>query len=163
MSQGSNEGNRKKNLDCSYNLISKKIGNIIKKSSFFKSEGWNMEQKSPHFYNRVLYMETIDSPFILLEKIFKIEGYIGKINNKNNKKKSYRNRKIDIDILFYDNIIMNSPSLIIPHPMLHLRKFVLIPMIEIDSNMEHPIFHKNMIEILGVCSDPLNIIKLKFE
>ncbi|WP_185862152.1 2-amino-4-hydroxy-6-hydroxymethyldihydropteridine diphosphokinase [Blattabacterium cuenoti] len=154
--QGSNKGNRKKYLDESFILIFKKIGKIIKKSSYFESEAWNMKN-SPCFYNRVLHVKTNHSPIDLLKKIYDIESFIGR---KKNIEKKYKNREIDIDILFYDNIIINSSILTIPHPLLHFRKFVLEPMCEIIPNKNHPIFNLTLLEILGTCIDKLYVKKI---
>ncbi len=170
MLQGSNKGNRKKYLDDSLNLICKYIGSTIKISSYFESTAWNMKNETMNFYNRVLQMNTIHSPIFLLDKILSIEYKIGRtcikkenINNRILGKKKlmyYENREIDIDILFYDNIILNSPVLTIPHPMLHLRRFVLVPMSEINPKKSHPVFNMTIIEILGACSDTILIKKL---
>ncbi|WP_185869627.1 2-amino-4-hydroxy-6-hydroxymethyldihydropteridine diphosphokinase [Blattabacterium cuenoti] len=157
--QGSNKGDKKKYLDNSYVLISKKIGKIIQKSSYFESEAWNMKKKTSLFYNRVLYVKTFHSPINLLENIIDIELLMGR--NKNEIKGKYKNREIDIDILFYDNIIIYSSILNIPHPLLHLRRFVLEPMCEITPNKNHPIFNLKIIEILGLCIDKLMVKKIE--
>ncbi|WP_185859331.1 2-amino-4-hydroxy-6-hydroxymethyldihydropteridine diphosphokinase [Blattabacterium cuenoti] len=154
--QGSNKKNRKEYLNQSLILISKKIGKVIKKSSYFESEAWNMKN-SPSFYNRALYVKTSHSPISLLENILNIEFLIGR---KKNHTGEYEDREIDIDILFYDHIIIYSSILTIPHPLLHMRKFVLEPMCEISPNKSHPIFNLTLLEILGVCTDKLNVKKL---
>ncbi len=146
---GSNQGNKKKYLDYSFNIISKKIGDIIKESSYFISEAWKMKNNSPYFWNKILYIKTILSPMFLIQKIIEIEKLIGR----KRKKKIYENRIIDIDILFYDKLIICSNKLIIPHPLLHLRKFVLEPMCEINPYKNHPVFNMNIIELLASCSD----------
>ncbi|WP_185882944.1 2-amino-4-hydroxy-6-hydroxymethyldihydropteridine diphosphokinase [Blattabacterium cuenoti] len=159
--QGSNNGDRKKYLEDSFILIQKNIGNIIQKSSYFESEAWNMKKNTPLFYNRVLHVETIYSPIFILKTIFSIEKMIGKETHIQSMKKTvYKNRKIDIDILLYDSIIMNSNLLTIPHPMLHLRKFVLLPMSNIIPEKIHPILNKSIVEILGLCSDSLIVKKI---
>ncbi|WP_185858536.1 2-amino-4-hydroxy-6-hydroxymethyldihydropteridine diphosphokinase [Blattabacterium cuenoti] len=158
--QGSNKENRKKYLDESIILISNKIGKIIKKSSYFQSEAWNMKNSS-YFYNRVLHIKTDHSPIDLLEKIFDIEYLIGRRRD-SIIKKEYKNREIDIDILFYDHMIICSSTLTIPHPLLHLRKFVLLPMCEISPNQNHPIFNLTILEILGSCIDKSYVKKLDY-
>ncbi|WP_185861285.1 2-amino-4-hydroxy-6-hydroxymethyldihydropteridine diphosphokinase [Blattabacterium cuenoti] len=158
--QGSNKENKKIYLDKSLILISKKIGEVIKTSSIFESEAWNMKN-SPVFYNRVLHIKTNYSPIDILKKILKIEFIIGRKKNFfEKKKKEYQNREIDIDILFYDDIIIHSSILTIPHPLLHLRRFVLEPMCEIDQNKNHPIFHLTILEMLGLCIDKLHVKKI---
>ncbi|AWU40091.1 2-amino-4-hydroxy-6-hydroxymethyldihydropteridine diphosphokinase [Blattabacterium punctulatus] len=169
--QGSNKENRKKYLDESLFLISKKIGKIIQKSSYFESEPWSMNKDTYPFYNRALHVKTFYSPIDILEKIYDIEFFINKKSIMNKKvknqssqnKKFYKDRKIDIDILFYDQIIIHSSILTIPHSLLHLRKFVLVPMCEILPKKYHPIFNTTLLEILGVCEDKLKIKKIEFE
>ncbi|WP_185876847.1 2-amino-4-hydroxy-6-hydroxymethyldihydropteridine diphosphokinase [Blattabacterium cuenoti] len=158
--QGSNKGDRKNYLDKSLTLISQKIGRIINKSSLFESEAWNMKN-SPLFYNRALHVKTYHSPFNLLEKIYNIEFIIGRRKKMKKNFKKYKDREIDIDILFYDHIIIYSSILTIPHPLLHKRKFALEPMCEISPNKNHPIFNLTLLEILGVCLDKLNVKKLR--
>ncbi|WP_185866029.1 2-amino-4-hydroxy-6-hydroxymethyldihydropteridine diphosphokinase [Blattabacterium cuenoti] len=160
--QGSNKKNRKEYLDQSLILISQKIGKILKKSSYFESEAWNMKN-SPPFYNRALYVKTSHSPISLLENILNIEFLIGRIGikkNHNHYTEEYEDREIDIDILFYDHIIIHSSILTVPHPLLHMRRFVLEPMCEIIPNKIHPIFNLTLLDILGVCTDKLNVKKL---
>ncbi|WP_185871659.1 2-amino-4-hydroxy-6-hydroxymethyldihydropteridine diphosphokinase [Blattabacterium cuenoti] len=155
--QGSNEENKKKYLDESLILISKKIGKIINISSYFESEAWNMIGSSV-FYNRALHIKTNFSPIDLLRKILNIEFLTGRRRNFSQKK--YQNREIDIDILFYDYIMICSHILIIPHPLLHLRRFALEPMCEIAPNQNHPTFNLTMLEILGSCVDKLYVKKI---
>ncbi|WP_185849237.1 2-amino-4-hydroxy-6-hydroxymethyldihydropteridine diphosphokinase [Blattabacterium cuenoti] len=155
--QGSNKKDKKKYLDKSLILISQKIGKIIKMSSCFESEAWNMKNYSI-FYNRALHIKTNYSPIDLLKEISNVEFLIGR--RKNSCKGEYQNREIDIDILFYDHIIICSFILTIPHPLLHLRRFVLEPMCEIDPNKNHPIFNLTILEMLGVCMDKLYVKKI---
>ncbi|WP_341658826.1 2-amino-4-hydroxy-6-hydroxymethyldihydropteridine diphosphokinase [Blattabacterium cuenoti] len=155
--QGSNKENKKKYLDQSLILISEKIGKVIKISSLFESEAWNMKNSSI-FYNRAIYIKTNYSPIDLLKKILDIEFLIGR--RKNSCKGKYQDREIDIDILFYDHIMIYSFILKIPHPLLHLRRFVLEPMCEIYPNKSHPIFNLTILEILGLCIDKLYVKKI---
>ncbi|WP_185867156.1 2-amino-4-hydroxy-6-hydroxymethyldihydropteridine diphosphokinase [Blattabacterium cuenoti] len=155
--QGSNKGNKKEYLDQSLISISKKIGRIIKISSYFESEAWKMKNSSI-FYNRALYVKTNYSPIDLLKKILDIEILIGR--KKNLFQEKYQSREIDIDILFYDHIIIYSSILTIPHPLLHLRRFVLEPMCEIAPNKNHPIFNLTILDMLGLCMDKLYVKKI---
>ncbi|WP_185851005.1 2-amino-4-hydroxy-6-hydroxymethyldihydropteridine diphosphokinase [Blattabacterium cuenoti] len=159
--QGSNKGNKRKYLDSSLTLIYKKIGRIISKSSLFACEGWNMDENTPIFYNRVLHIKTLHSPIDILKNITEIENLLGRNPKKKNLLKKYEDREIDIDILFYDRIIIKSFILTIPHPLLHFRRFILEPMCEIAPNKFHPIFHLTILEILGLCIDHCKIKKLK--
>lgn len=156
--QGSNKENRKNYLENSLFLISDNIGTILKKSSYFESQAWNMKKNTYPFYNRALHIKTNLSPMSLLKEIHNIEFLIGRENNK--KKEVYQDREIDIDIIFYDNIIIYSSILTIPHPLFHFRRFALEPMSEIIPNKKHPIFNLTILEILGLCLDKLKIKKL---
>ncbi|WP_185862708.1 2-amino-4-hydroxy-6-hydroxymethyldihydropteridine diphosphokinase [Blattabacterium cuenoti] len=157
--QGSNKDNKKKYLEDSLVLISKEIGKVIKKSSYFESEAWNMSKNTSTFYNRALHIKTLYSPMEILEKIYHIELIFGRkyksITDQNDfdEKKKYKDREIDIDILFYDHLIMHSSVLTIPHPLLHFRRFALEPMCEISPRKYHPVFHITLLEILGLCAD----------
>lgn len=155
--QGGNKGNRIKYLENSLYLMSKKIGKIIQKSSFFKSEAWGMSENSPIFYNRVIKLKTKLSPSLLLKKILDIEFCIGR---KKSEKKHNKDRIIDIDILFYDELVLYSSQLIIPHKLLHFRKFALEPMCEISPEKIHPIFNISILELLGLCPDKSMVKKL---
>ncbi|WP_185856068.1 2-amino-4-hydroxy-6-hydroxymethyldihydropteridine diphosphokinase [Blattabacterium cuenoti] len=155
--QGSNKGDKKKYLDESLSLISEKIGKVIQKSSYYESVAWNMNRNTSTFYNRALHIKTFHSPIDLLEIILKIESLIGR---EKKKKREYFDREIDLDILFYDQIIIHSFILTIPHPLLHFRRFSLVPMCEISPKKFHPVFHLTLIEILGVCTDKLEVKKL---
>ncbi|AGW85787.1 2-amino-4-hydroxy-6-hydroxymethyldihydropteridine pyrophosphokinase [Blattabacterium sp. (Nauphoeta cinerea)] len=155
--QGSNKENKKKYLDKSLILMSKKIGKIVKISSYFESEAWNMKNYSI-FYNRALHIKTNHSPIDLLNQILNIEFLIGR--KRNSCTEHYQDREIDIDILFYDRIIICNFILTIPHPLLHLRRFVLEPLCEIAPNKNHPILNLSILEILGLCMDKLYVKKI---
>ncbi|WP_185870516.1 2-amino-4-hydroxy-6-hydroxymethyldihydropteridine diphosphokinase [Blattabacterium cuenoti] len=168
--QGSNKENKKKYLDESLFLISKKIGEIIKKSSYFESIAWNMNKNTSFFYNRALHIKTFHSPIELLEKILNIEFLIGRkstcsssrstTTHCNPKNRLYQDREIDIDILFYDHLIIQSSMLTIPHPLFHFRRFAIEPMCEISPKKHHPVFHLTLLEILGGCVDKLEVKKM---
>jgi 2-amino-4-hydroxy-6-hydroxymethyldihydropteridine diphosphokinase len=97
----------------------------------------------------VVKIETNLTPEALLEKILTLESMLGRVRGT----ERYISRLIDIDILFYDDLIINEPRLIIPHPLLHERKFVLIPLCEIEPGMIHPVLGKKLGDLLQICSD----------
>ena len=148
LSLGSNIKPRKEYLQKAINLIGEKIGDIKKQSSVYQTKSWGYDDED--YLNLVLEIETKFSPEKLLSETQKIEKLIGrnsktKINSKNIAE--YSARKIDIDILFYDNLILETPNLQIPHKLLHKRDFVLIPILEIAPNFVHPVFQKNIAEL----------------
>jgi 2-amino-4-hydroxy-6-hydroxymethyldihydropteridine diphosphokinase len=145
---GTNLGDRENNLENALVEIEKLIGWVIKTSSVYETEPWGFHTKDK-FLNMVVKVETVLNPNELLEYIQKIESVLGRVRGK----KRYSSRMIDIDILFYDDLHEEDKKLIIPHPLLHKRKFVLIPLCEIASEFIHPVLKKTMSELLEICED----------
>ncbi len=155
LSIGSNKGNRSVLINKATNEIEKKVGIIISRSSIYQSKSWGFD--SNDFYNLCLLIDTDIEPKSLLINLKKIEKSMGREDIDG----SYSDRFIDIDILFYDNIITDSEDLKIPHPKIEIRKFVLVPMLEIADDYVHPILNKTIKELDNECSDqdiPLKII-----
>ncbi|GLI53569.1 2-amino-4-hydroxy-6-hydroxymethyldihydropteridine diphosphokinase [Thermodesulfovibrio yellowstonii] len=129
---GSNLGNRGKNIDNAINEL-KACGLIIsKKSSLYNTSPWGYTEQ-PEFLNQALECFTSFEPLELLKEIKKIEKKMGR-----EKTVRYGPRIIDIDIIFYDDLIFKSDELTIPHPLMHERDFVLKPLCEIASDFVHP-------------------------
>ncbi len=155
LSIGSNKGNRSVLINKAIDEIEKKVGIIISRSSIYQSKSWGFD--SNDFYNLCLLIDTDIMPKSLLINLKKIEKSMGREDVDG----SYSDRLIDIDILFYDNIITDSEDLKIPHPKIEIRKFVLVPMLEIADDYVHPILNKTIKELYNDCSDqdiPLKII-----
>ena len=155
LSIGSNKGNRSVLINKATDEIEKKIGIIISRSSMYQSKSWGFNSKD--FYNICLLIDTDIEPKSLLINLKKIEKSMGREDIDG----SYSDRFIDIDILFYDNIIIDSEDLKIPHPKIEIRKFVLVPMLEIANDYMHPILNKTINELDNDCDDqdtPLKII-----
>lgn len=146
---GTNLGNKPMNLNFAEQSIQLEIGSILEVSSFYASKPWGFESVND-FLNEVMLIETDLSPLELLNKIKLIEKKMGRAINLDGK---YHDRIIDIDILFYDNQIVRLPNLIIPHPMLEKRDFVLIPLSEIAPDFVHPLLQKT---ILSMKNDLMN-------
>jgi 2-amino-4-hydroxy-6-hydroxymethyldihydropteridine diphosphokinase len=146
---GGNIGDRKKNLKAALGLIQSKIGKIIKSSKIYETDAWGItDQKS--FYNQVHVVESDFSAQEVMKKILKIEEEMGRVRTIKNAA-----RIIDIDILFFNEDIVNQQNLTIPHPQIINRRFVLSPLDEIASNMIHPVYKKNIHELLAMCKDEL--------
>ena len=128
-------------------------GEIVVTSSVYSSEPWG-ESHQPPFLNQAIRLKTNLSPAILLEKCQEIENKLGRTRSLLNGP-----RTIDIDILLFDDKIIDSPHLTIPHPRMHLRRFNMVPVAEIASERLHPVFGKTMKELLAVCEDQLKVIK----
>lgn len=155
LSIGSNKGNRSVLINKAIDEIEKKVGIIISRSSIYESKSWGFD--SNDFYNLCLLIDTDIVPKSLLINLKKIEKSMGREDIDG----SYSDRFIDIDILFYDNITTDSEDLKIPHPKIEIRKFVLVPMLEIADDYVHPILNKTIKELDNDCSDqdiPLKII-----
>ena len=155
LSIGSNKGNRSVLINKAIDEIEKKVGIIISRSSIYQSKSWGFD--SNDFYNLCLLIDTDIMPKSLLINLKKIEKSMGREDID----VSYSDRFIDIDILFYDNIITDLEDLKIPHPKIEIRKFVLVPMLEIADDYVHPILNKTIKELDNECSDqdiPLKII-----
>ncbi|WP_103326941.1 2-amino-4-hydroxy-6-hydroxymethyldihydropteridine diphosphokinase [Bacteroidetes bacterium endosymbiont of Geopemphigus sp.] len=157
--QGSNQGDKAAHLKLSLHYIADRLGEVGFLSDAHESEPWGMGKECPVFWNQLVLLNTHLSPITLLRNILEIEHSCGRKHKSING--NYQNRTIDIDILFYDQMIFQSPDLIIPHPLLHLRRFVLEPLYESFPEEMHPIFRKNMHALLLDCSDNLRVRKIK--
>jgi 2-amino-4-hydroxy-6-hydroxymethyldihydropteridine diphosphokinase len=139
---GSNMGDRQANLETAIQSLGPKI-RVLKRSSIYETPPWGFIDQ-PAFLNMVIEAETSLSPEKLLKFIKTLEIDLGR-------KASFRNgpRLIDLDILFFDQLILNMPGLNIPHPRLHERGFVLAPLVEIAPDFNHPILKIKMRELLA--------------
>ena len=151
---GSNLGNSKEQLLLAIENIEKYIGPIIKLSSLYSTAAWG-NNKQPDFLNQVIIVQTLLAPQIVLNEILAIEEKMGRVRTVKNAA-----RIIDIDILFFNSEIIKVKDLIIPHPEIQNRRFVLIPLVEIAGLILHPILKKNAQELLNICTDNLNVQKI---
>lgn len=151
---GSNRGDRFCMLANARHYIGSQTGTICGLSSVFETSPWGFTDEI-NFLNQVCIIETGLSPLNLLDEILKIEKNIGRIRTN----KQYSGRTIDIDILFYDDIIIQNKRLTIPHPRMQLRRFTLVPLVEIAPGLIHPVLNKTVLEILSLCND-LSEVKL---
>ncbi len=153
---GSNIGNRGSNLHDAVGLIEKNIGKIAKKSHVYETQPWGEPNQEP-FYNQVLMVNTSLDPRDILDKISRIERELGR-----EKKEKWGPRVIDIDILFYGKRLIRDKGLEIPHPDLHKRAFVLVPMMEIAPEFEHPVLNKQIDDLYMECGDDLDVVMLNY-
>jgi len=150
---GGNIGNRLEYLSKAKENISKKCGNVLQESSIYETAAWGMEDQEA-FLNQVLKIETSLIPEQLLKTILQIEEDLGRKRDL-----KYGPRTIDIDILFFNDEMIDQQGLKIPHPQMRNRRFVLIPLNEIASTKMHPVFHKTINQLLVECPDPLTVNK----
>ncbi len=151
---GTNVGQKDKNLALASSLIQQNECEIVSKSSIYESAAWGIENQN-NFYNQVLKIETHLGPWELLNTVLNIEKEMGRTRTE-----KWAERIIDIDILYFDELIANSFDLVIPHPGIPDRKFTLIPMVEIASDKLHPKLQLTQRQLLEQCKDDLWVKKI---
>jgi 2-amino-4-hydroxy-6-hydroxymethyldihydropteridine diphosphokinase len=153
---GSNLGDRKAYLCKATKRLEKDIGKILQHSCLYESMPWGFQTRY-NFLNRVLILETDLSPEDILEKIHLIEDDLGRTRDNG----GYSSRTIDIDILFIDKLVINKENLVVPHPLIEKRRFVLEPLSELIPDFTHPVLNKDIVHILDECEDKNS--NMKFE
>jgi 2-amino-4-hydroxy-6-hydroxymethyldihydropteridine diphosphokinase len=151
---GGNMGEREQNLQRATGLIEENSGTLVASSSIYETAAWGKTDQ-PDFLNQVLKITTALSPEELMREIFKIEKLMGR-----EREEKYGPRLIDIDILFFNDEIIKSSLVSIPHPQLQNRRFVLVPMNEIAPGLMHPVFKKTISQLLIECQDKLDVNKI---
>jgi 2-amino-4-hydroxy-6-hydroxymethyldihydropteridine diphosphokinase len=151
---GTNLGRRENNLDDAIKRVEESIGPVLKYSSIYETEPWGFKAEN-EFLNMVVRVKTELSPSVLLEQILSIESSLGRVRSN----EKYSPRLIDIDILLYEDIIIDDRNLKIPHPLLHKRRFVLVPLCEIAPGMIHPVLNKSVAMLLEICEDKTKVLK----
>jgi 2-amino-4-hydroxy-6-hydroxymethyldihydropteridine diphosphokinase len=149
---GGNIGDRETVLRIAISQIESNVGTIDRVSAFYETEPWGM-LNAENFLNIALKITTKLSSIELLDELLKIEEHSGR--KRNQTIVEYESRPLDIDILFYGTTIIQTTQLTIPHPKLHNRRFVLVPLCEIASDFIHPIFQKTIFTLLSECQDNL--------
>lgn len=146
---GGNIGDRKKNIETAAVLIEEQIGRIVKSSKIYETDAWGITEQAP-FYNQIHIVETEFSAKEVLNKILNMEEKMGRVRTTKNAA-----RIMDIDILFFNDETINELNLIVPHPQIINRRFVLMPLNELAPEMIHPVFQKNIYQLLENCTDEL--------
>lgn len=149
---GSNLGDREENLRKAVRMISGEKVKVLAASHVYVTEPWGFRAETD-FLNMVLKAETAISPGELLARMLEVEKELGRERTG----EQYSSRMIDIDILLFGGLIINSDEIVIPHPRLHQRRFVLVPLCEIAPNAVHPVFKKSLADLLNLCSDESQI------
>ena len=148
LSIGTNQGNRIKNIQDCLQLIHQQIGTIVKVSNLYESPSWGFDSDS--FYNCALVLHTTSSAHTILTNVLKIEKKLGRVRGTAS---GYQSRIIDIDLIAYNEEIIDTIKLQIPHPLMQNRRFVLLPMQDLNLNWEHPVFQKKINELLEISPD----------
>jgi 2-amino-4-hydroxy-6-hydroxymethyldihydropteridine diphosphokinase len=148
---GGNEGDRPAHLAEARAKISLSAGPILQSSSIYETAPWG-KAGQPDFLNQALEISTrLDAP-ALMKRMLEVEEAMGR-----RRLEKYGPRIIDIDILFFNDAIIREPGLVIPHPELANRRFVLTPMEEIAPKWRHPVLNRTVRELLAECTDPLEV------
>jgi 2-amino-4-hydroxy-6-hydroxymethyldihydropteridine diphosphokinase len=153
---GGNTGNKHDNFDKVYTFIKNELGAIIKRSLVYETPPWGFRSEE-NFWNQVILVETHFSPEKLLENIAEIENWFGR----ERKSGKYSSREMDIDILYFDELILKTETLTIPHPQIANRLFVLVPLAEIAPEFVHPLLKINSLQLIVKCPDKSVISKVE--
>lgn len=140
---GTNIGNKRRNLITAAALLAERAGDVLSISSFYETEPWGFESDNT-FLNAALLLETELEPLQLLSLTQEIEKEMGRTQKSDG---AYHDRIIDLDILLYDLCVINEAALVVPHPLMHKRQFVMEPLAEIAPMLVHPVLNKTMLEL----------------
>lgn len=146
---GTNIGNRRGNLVKAAALLAERVGDILALSGFMETEPWGFESENL-FLNAAIKMETPLTPDELLSATQAIEREMGREKKSDD---TYHDRVIDIDILLYDNQVIEQPGLIVPHPLMQERLFVMAPLAEIAPFERHPLLGQTFMELTDSLRD----------
>ncbi|CCY51346.1 MULTISPECIES: 2-amino-4-hydroxy-6-hydroxymethyldihydropteridine diphosphokinase [Bacteroides] len=141
---GTNLGDKEQNLRMSVKKIEERIGNVVSLSAFYATAPWGFSSENS-FLNAAVCVETTLLPLQVLEETQRIERELGRTEKSVNG--LYADRLIDIDLLLYDDRVMDAEGLILPHPLMTERRFVMEPLSEIAPDVVHPVLHKTMKEL----------------
>ncbi len=151
---GTNLGDRAANLRRAIQGTEEAVGPVVEASSCYETAAWGITDQ-PAFYNQVVRVETTLGHEALLRTLQQIEQQLGKV-----KVGHWRERLIDLDILYYGNRVVRTPWLTLPHPQLQHRRFTLVPLVEIAPQFVHPVLGKTQVQLLAACTDSLNVRKV---
>ncbi len=150
---GSNIGNSRQQLLTAIKNIAKQIGNVSRQSSLYATAAWG-NTNQPDFLNQVIVVETMLTALQTIDVILNIENKMGRVRTIKNAP-----RIIDIDILFFNKERIAEKRLVVPHPQIENRRFVLIPLNELSPNFKHSVSHKTIHQLLHDCNDTLDVKK----
>ncbi len=153
-SLGSNLGDRKTLLQKAIYMLAERLGTIEKISAVYQTPAWGF--KGEDFYNCCISITTEKNPELIMDTIEAVEGQLGRERYQDN---NYHSRTIDVDLLFLDDMILNTERLILPHPHIHKRKFVLEPLLDIADNFVDPILKEDIKTLIEKCEDDSKLTK----
>lgn len=147
---GSNLGERELLLEKAVEMITVSCGELLSMSRLYESEPWGFESEN-NFLNQVIMIKTDRGPHDLLKELLSIEAELGRRRLEG--VVGYQSRPMDLDILYYDDLIIDDSDLILPHPRLHLRRFTLLPLCDIAPDFVHPLLQMTNKKLLDECND----------
>lgn len=150
---GGNVGNRSQNLHKAIEIIDGDYGKVLHRSGVYETAAWGKTDQ-PAFLNQALELETSLTAEALMTALLEAEEKMGR-----KRQEKYGPRTIDIDILLFNNAVINSPHLTVPHPQLANRRFALQPLRDIAAGYIHPVLKKNITQLLSECPDTLPVKK----
>ena len=153
---GTNLGDREALLTKAIELIGERCGGVVAKSGIYETEPWGFVAEN-NFLNQIVQIKTELEAHELLKELLSIEAVLGRQRDEN--VKGYSSRPMDLDILYYDEEIIDDADLTIPHPRLHMRRFALLPLCDVAADYEHPIFKKNNAVLLEECEDTSEVLR----
>jgi 2-amino-4-hydroxy-6-hydroxymethyldihydropteridine diphosphokinase len=145
---GGNIGNKSENFNRVHHVIEQKLGKITQLSSIYETPPWGFSSDD-NFWNQVVVIETKFEAEELLWRINEIEDDFGRIREGD----GYSSREMDIDILYFEDVFIETKTLTIPHPRIQERRFVLVPLVEIAPDFKHPLLRLTNSELLENCHD----------
>lgn len=151
---GSNLGNRAEYLANARNLIELFVGDIKRASAIYETLPWGVSEQ-PNFYNQAIAVATQLSAEELLLNLLQIEEKLGR-----ERSQKWQARKIDLDILYYQQDIISQTQLTVPHPQIEHRRFTLVPLVEIAPDYVHPVLQQSNAQLLAKCQDTLEVKKI---
>ncbi|MFT4204324.1 MAG: 2-amino-4-hydroxy-6-hydroxymethyldihydropteridine diphosphokinase [Chitinophagaceae bacterium] len=151
---GGNMGDRIANLQHACEEIERRCGTITAKSAIYETEAWGVDDQ-PDFYNQALILESSIFPERLMQMFLDIETEMGRVRTE-----YFGSRTIDIDILFIEDQLFNTHLLKSPHPLMRQRRFALVPLAEIASEVREPRSYRKIATLLAECTDPLEVRRL---
>ena len=152
LSLGSNQGNRLQNIQNAIDSLHLFVGTVVKVSNLYETPAWGFDGEA--FYNCALVLNTQNSAEMVLEKVLEIENNLGRVRSL---AEGYQSRIIDIDVIAFNEEIIASKNLTVPHPFMQERLFVLVPMRDLNLDWRHPILQKYLPELLIASEDKSKI------
>lgn len=151
---GTNLGDRAGYLAAARTALAARAGHVVNASALYETEAWGRTGQ-PAFLNQAIALSSALEAQTLLKIMLEIEQSLGR-----ERREHWGPRVIDIDLLLYNDLIIDTPSLQVPHPRMPVRRFALMPLAEIAGNVVHPVLHKTISELLAECPDQLAVKKL---